>query len=1028
MIQLRILACILLTVCSAPAQETWTAATTGTTQDLWGATWTGSQFVVVGNSGTILTSRDGQEWTSRASGTSEWLLAAVYSPERQRHVVVGDHGTILTSTDAITWSTQLSPTTERLNGVAWGNGRFLAVGENSTVLSSPDGITWSANKVTASGWLRGVAYVKDRFYFGGAAYLHTDPRMPNYTTPDGVDFQEIDVSDWGGASEYIFSDGENLVATNVRVVVTAPASFPLAPQIRFDVRGVDWSVINPYAGYNAVALFRGSWIGAGAVGVISQAPLDGIRSGTAVSVGGVLRAATASPDVAIVAGSAGRVMWSPPAEPRAPKLEWRWDTNTLIRAERGDSVKVGVRATGSGPMSVQWLFNGVPIPGATTTELLLSSVHPEAAGRYTVSATNALGKTMLEPLQLIVVDPIPGYAPDAVDPAFKAPNETTIAAVLPDKRLLAWTKTNSTSTLRRLLPNGAIDPDFRPSEHSAIASVQVLKNGQLLLIGSPKWTLTRLNADGSIDQTFDGSIAPQADRVLPLADNRMLLLKMVENTLTATRLLADGSFDTRYPATSIVIAPPRKSPLSLDPNFKVGPTAELPDGRFLIAAASSLKPSGIAGSSSQNLSVLLLADSDGTIERSAFATLSDRTVEQMVANDRGIYVVSRIQRSGMLALYYYRSERLALTGAVDAGYTSIEVGGGSMQPADTLMLQPDGSLWRLRGAHRTDAVRYDALGVRDSDFSLHLESAPAVALTYHILDAGSVLVSGAYTTLNGVDAPGLARIAAGLKSNTHLSNLSIRQLAAAGDETLTLGLVVTGHGTRTMLMRAVGPTLAAFGVPNPLQDPTLTVGLLNGPAVATNDDWNTGADPSPLDRAAAKVGGFSLPASSRDAAVLAMLGEGSYTLQVGSANSGRGIALAECYDTDAPPNGAVAARVVNFSARAAAGSGSATLIAGFSIRGKGTLRLLIRGVGPTLSAYGVAGVLPDPVLSLYAGQRVIECNNDVQASTPTANGAFPIGGKDAAMAVTLPAGTYTAQLTSATSQGGVALIEIYELP
>jgi formylglycine-generating enzyme required for sulfatase activity len=128
-------------------------------------------------------------------------------------------------------------------------------------------------------------------------------------------------------------------------------------------------------------------------------------------------------------------------------------------------------------------------------------------------------------------------------------------------------------------------------------------------------------------------------------------------------------------------------------------------------------------------------------------------------------------------------------------------------------------------------------------------------------------------------------------------------------------------------------------------------------------------------------------------------------------------------------------RFINLSARNFVGTGSNILIAGFAVVGTGSKQLLIRAVGPTLTALGVAEVLQDPQLAIYGSNGALLASND-NWEAATANffsqaGAFPLqaGSRDAAVIVTLPAGSsYTAQVSGVNALTGEALVEIYELP
>ena len=132
-------------------------------------------------------------------------------------------------------------------------------------------------------------------------------------------------------------------------------------------------------------------------------------------------------------------------------------------------------------------------------------------------------------------------------------------------------------------------------------------------------------------------------------------------------------------------------------------------------------------------------------------------------------------------------------------------------------------------------------------------------------------------------------------------------------------------------------------------------------------------------------------------------------------------------------------RLVNTSVRAQVRQGDALMVAGFVVGGSGTKRVLVRAVGPTLGNYGVSGVLADPVINLFRqGNTTAIAQNDnwssaanaaEVATVATAVGAFrlPAGSKDAALLVDLPAGNYTAQVSGANGETGMALVEVYDV-
>ena len=265
-------------------------------------------------------------------------------------------------------------------------------------------------------------------------------------------------------------------------------------------------------------------------------------------------------------------------------------------------------------------------------------------------------------------------------------------------------------------------------------------------------------------------------------------------------------------------------------------------------------------------------------------------------------------------------------------------------------------------------------------------------------------------------------------------NLSVRTGAGTGSETLIAGFVVAGQGSaKPLLLRGVGPSLVAFGVTGVLADPVME--LYRGQVmVATNDNWGDSLDVDEISRTSVAAGAFPISERGRDAALFVRLQPASYSAQVG-ARAGTGIALIELYDTEGM---AAPTRLVNVSARSFVGTGGSVLIAGFVIQGNTSKTVLVRGIGPTLAAFGVTGVLADPQLTLNKGNEVVASNDEwwrsggLQALPPVfaAVGAFPLvnGTHDAAFVATLQPGAYTATLSGVEGGTGVALIEVYEVP
>jgi hypothetical protein len=270
----------------------------------------------------------------------------------------------------------------------------------------------------------------------------------------------------------------------------------------------------------------------------------------------------------------------------------------------------------------------------------------------------------------------------------------------------------------------------------------------------------------------------------------------------------------------------------------------------------------------------------------------------------------------------------------------------------------------------------------------------------------------------------------GPTGTVRLINVSVRTFVGTGDNVVAVGFGLSGAGSKQLLIRGVGPTLAIFGVGGVLNQPLLGLYNTNSVLISSNAGWGGTAA---LTTAFSSVGAFALPANSTDTALFQSLAAGTtYSALITGANNTTGIALAEIYDAD---SGSPGTRLTNISARAFSGTGVSALTAGFVIGGEGTDTLLIRGIGPALTQFGVGGALASPQLTLFnsAGQQIGFNAGWAGASALTAAfarvGAFPLtaGSADAALLVTLPPGSYTLQVSGANNTTGVGLIEVYEM-
>lgn len=308
------------------------------------------------------------------------------------------------------------------------------------------------------------------------------------------------------------------------------------------------------------------------------------------------------------------------------------------------------------------------------------------------------------------------------------------------------------------------------------------------------------------------------------------------------------------------------------------------------------------------------------------------------------------------------------------------------------------------------------------------------AQAYHAGTYTCVVSEGQVSTTS--DAATLT-VNAAPASSARLLNISTRALCLTGDGVLIPGFVLSGSGTRRVLIRAAGPqlTFPPFSMAGTLPDPQIAL-MTDNSTLETNDTWGANANAAEVQATAASVGAFPFNPGSADAALLVDLPAGAYTVHAsGSGGSPTGIAIVELYDaSEAGPT------LVNLSTRGHVGTGDNVMIPGFVISAEGSRTLLIRAVGPTLTnpEIGVPDALADPALTVFRGQNPILSNDDWGATpgaetteaTAAAVGAFPLnpGSADAALVVTLPPGAYTVHVSGKGGTSGNALAEVYLVP
>ena len=237
-----------------------------------------------------------------------------------------------------------------------------------------------------------------------------------------------------------------------------------------------------------------------------------------------------------------------------------------------------------------------------------------------------------------------------------------------------------------------------------------------------------------------------------------------------------------------------------------------------------------------------------------------------------------------------------------------------------------------------------------------------------------------------------------------------------------------------MIIRAIGPELTQYGIPNALANPILELHNGTGALIATNDDWQTtilGGIITSSQVSDIQNSGHA-PTAASESAIVANLQPGNYTAILRGVNSTTGVALVEVYDL-AP---GASSSLGNVSTRSFVQTGSNVMIGGFIVQGSGPKRVIIRAIGPELTQFGIPNALANPILELHNGTGALIATNDdwqttilggiitsSQVSDIQNSGHAPTAASESAIVANLQPGNYTAIVRGVTNTTGVALVE-----
>jgi hypothetical protein len=294
----------------------------------------------------------------------------------------------------------------------------------------------------------------------------------------------------------------------------------------------------------------------------------------------------------------------------------------------------------------------------------------------------------------------------------------------------------------------------------------------------------------------------------------------------------------------------------------------------------------------------------------------------------------------------------------------------------------------------------------------------------------------------GIDSPAPDQVYRlnGTLAAAQLGNISTRAFVQTGDNVMIGGFIVQGTAPKKVIIRAIGPELTQFGVPNAMADPTMELHNGTGALIGSNDNWQQTIIGGIItsSQVVAIQGSGHLPGDPRESAIIAELPPGNYTAIVRGATNTTGVALVEVYNLSSSSDSILG----NISTRSLVQTGDNIMIGGFIVQGSTPRRVIIRAIGPELSAppYNIPNALANPTLELHNGTGALIASNENWMTTIiggiiTSNqvpdimnsGHAPTDARESAIVANLPPGNYTAILRGFSNTTGVALVEVYDL-
>jgi uncharacterized delta-60 repeat protein len=543
------------------------------------------------------------------------------------------------------------------------------------------------------------------------------------------------------------------------------------------------------------------------------------------------------------------------------------------------------------------------------------------SGNVTALAVQADGRILYAVNQAALARVMPNGAPDAT---FSAPAGSVVSiAVQADGRIVV---SGTPARLVRLNASGAADASFNPAPNGAVTAVALQDDGRVVVAGAfssvggqPRVGLARLAATAPATQQLGvsanratviwnrgGTGGDVSAVIFEKSDDRLAWTRLGEGVRAgggsadwqlavpaAQALPASGLFYVRARGLAPSSGGTSSGIFESVREFNFANPLAAPAATSVVtpvqAAAVSPAVDPVTGIAAR--ATVTMVPGEGTVE--IFATQASSLPVQVEARLANLSTRGRVAAGSPLILGFAiagTESRRVLVRAVGPGLGAFNVAGAlaatRLQVFDTAGVSVvvnegwAGATELVQAAASTGAF---PLTTASADSAAVLTLAPG-AYTMHVLDprgAGGIALAEIYD--------------AGNSPASRLVNVSSRGSAGTGANALISGFVVAGgagDSVQRVLLRGVGPGLVRFGATGVVADPIVSLYDAEGRALGSNDNWVSSL--AAISAAAASAGAFPLEVGSRDAAVLATLPGGAYTVQVTAGAAGT--ALLEIYE------------------------------------------------------------------------------------------------------------------------------------